>query len=189
MKPASVSAGLEGVDAVVSELGIRNGDPPGTLTAGARALAAARPPRMVWLGALGAGASTGKVGLVYGLIMRIVAARSSLTNAKPMRRGGGRNDARASRPVDRETAEPHTHDSAAVGIQAAPPHARARLARHRRGGDARRTRTRAQRQRGRRPAALKGRRSSRRRPQPPEAQPHAERSAGWCQPRKPPPRG
>jgi uncharacterized protein len=73
MEPASVSAALEGVDAVVSGLGIRKGDPAGTLTAGARALAQARPPRMVWLGALGAGASTGKAGLVYGLIMRIVA--------------------------------------------------------------------------------------------------------------------
>jgi uncharacterized protein len=72
MKPASVSAALEGVDAVLSGLGIRKGDPAGTLTAGARALAAARPPRMVWLGALGAGASTGKAGLAYGLIMRIV---------------------------------------------------------------------------------------------------------------------
>jgi uncharacterized protein YbjT (DUF2867 family) len=71
LNPLSVSAALEGVDAVVSGLGIRKGDPAGTLTAGARALAAAHPPRMVWLGALGAGASAGKAGLVYGLIMRI----------------------------------------------------------------------------------------------------------------------
>lgn len=71
--PATVTGALEDVDAVVSGLGIRKGDPAGTLTAGARALAAAQPPRMVWLGALGAGASTGKAGLVYGLIMRIVA--------------------------------------------------------------------------------------------------------------------
>lgn len=73
MKPASVTAALEGVDAVVSGLGIRKGDPAGTLTAGAQALVAAHPPRMVWLGSLGAGASTGKAGVVYGLIMRVVA--------------------------------------------------------------------------------------------------------------------
>jgi uncharacterized protein len=73
LEPASVSAALEGVDAVVSGLGIRKGDPAGTLTAGARALVQARPPRMVWLGALGAGASTGSAGLVYGWIMRILA--------------------------------------------------------------------------------------------------------------------
>ncbi len=73
MDPASVAAALRDVDAVVSGLGIRKGDPAGTLSAGARALAAARPPRMVWLGALGAGASRGKAGLVYGLIMRLVA--------------------------------------------------------------------------------------------------------------------
>ena len=81
MNPGSVTAALEGVDAVVSGLGTRKGDPPGTLTAGARALAAAQPPRMVWLGALGAGASTGKAGLVYGLIMRIVAG-SELTDKR-----------------------------------------------------------------------------------------------------------
>jgi putative NADH-flavin reductase len=72
MNPASVISAVEGVDAVVSGLGIRKGDPAGTLTAGARAIAAAEPPRMVWLGALGAGSSTGKAGRVYGLIMRMV---------------------------------------------------------------------------------------------------------------------
>jgi uncharacterized protein YbjT (DUF2867 family) len=73
MNPASVISAVEGVDAVVSGLGIRKGDPAGTLTAGARAIAAAEPPRMVWLGALDAGSSTGKAGRVYGLIMRMVA--------------------------------------------------------------------------------------------------------------------
>jgi uncharacterized protein len=81
MNPASVTAALEGVDAVVSGLGIRKGDPAGTLTAGARAIAAAQPPRMVWLGSLGAGSSTGKAGRVYGLIMRIVAG-SELTDKR-----------------------------------------------------------------------------------------------------------
>jgi uncharacterized protein len=44
---------LTDVDAVVSGIGIRKGDPAGTLVAGARALAAAGPARLVWLGALG----------------------------------------------------------------------------------------------------------------------------------------
>ena len=84
MNPGSVTAALEDVDAVVSALGIRKGDPAGTLTAGARALATAHPPRMVWLGALGAGASTGKAGVVYGLMMRVLPARSSVISARPM---------------------------------------------------------------------------------------------------------
>jgi hypothetical protein len=41
---------LTDVDAVVSGIGIRKGDPAGTLVAGARALAAAAPARLVWLG-------------------------------------------------------------------------------------------------------------------------------------------
>jgi uncharacterized protein len=44
-------------DAVVSGIGICRGDPAGTLVAGARMLAAAAPARLVWLGALGAGAT------------------------------------------------------------------------------------------------------------------------------------
>jgi len=48
---------LTDVDAVLSGIGIRKGDPAGTLVAGARVLAAAGPARLVWLGALVAGAT------------------------------------------------------------------------------------------------------------------------------------
>ena len=62
---------LTDVDAVVSGIGIRKGDPAGTLVAGARALAAAAPARLVWLGALGAGASASKAGLLYKALMAL----------------------------------------------------------------------------------------------------------------------
>ena len=62
---------LTDVDAVVSGIGIRKGDPAGTLVAGARALAAAAPARLVWLGALGAGASAAKAGPLYTVVMAL----------------------------------------------------------------------------------------------------------------------
>jgi uncharacterized protein YbjT (DUF2867 family) len=64
---------LTGVDAVVSGIGIRKGDPAGTLVAGARAVAAAAPARLVWLGALGAGASASKAGPLYKVLMALFA--------------------------------------------------------------------------------------------------------------------
>jgi uncharacterized protein YbjT (DUF2867 family) len=62
---------LTDVDAAVSGIGIRKGDPAGTLVAGARALAAAAPARLVWLGALGAGASASKAGPLYKAVMAL----------------------------------------------------------------------------------------------------------------------
>jgi putative NADH-flavin reductase len=59
---ADMAGLLTDVEAVVSGIGIRQGDPAGTLLAGARALAAAAPARLVWLGALGVGASASKAG-------------------------------------------------------------------------------------------------------------------------------
>jgi hypothetical protein len=62
---------LTDVDAVVSGIGIRKGDPAGTLVAGARVLAAAAPARLIWLGALGAGASASKAGPLYRVMMAL----------------------------------------------------------------------------------------------------------------------
>ena len=62
---------LTDIDAVVSGIGIRKGDPAGTLVAGARALAAAAPARLVWLGALGTGASASKAGPLYQVLMAL----------------------------------------------------------------------------------------------------------------------
>jgi uncharacterized protein len=68
----SETAGLlAGVDAVVSGIGIRKGDPAGTLVAGAGALAAAAPARLVWLGALGTGASAAKAGPLYTVVLAL----------------------------------------------------------------------------------------------------------------------
>lgn len=68
----SETAGLlAGVDPVVSGIGIRKGDPAGTLVAGARALAAAAPARLVWLGGLGTGASAAKAGPLYTVVLAL----------------------------------------------------------------------------------------------------------------------
>ena len=64
---------LTDVDAVVSGIGIRKGDPAGTLVAGARALAASAPARLVWLGALGTGASAAKAGPLYKVVLALLA--------------------------------------------------------------------------------------------------------------------
>src|SRR3954447_2434593 len=71
--PDTVVAALEGVDAVVSGLGLGKGDAPGVMSAGARALAAAqeRHPQLhvVWIGALGSGPSARAAGVVVrGLV-------------------------------------------------------------------------------------------------------------------------
>jgi putative NADH-flavin reductase len=47
---------------VLSGLGIAKGEPPGVLTAGAKAVVQARPERIIWLGAFGTGASAAAAG-------------------------------------------------------------------------------------------------------------------------------
>jgi uncharacterized protein YbjT (DUF2867 family) len=70
---AGLPAAISSIDAVVSGIGIRKGDPAGTLVAGARVLAAAAPARLVWLGALGAGASAAKAGPLYKVVLALFA--------------------------------------------------------------------------------------------------------------------
>src|ERR1700761_3602944 len=67
-QPATMAAALAGVDAVVSGLG-QIGDVDGTLAAGARAVAAAGVGRVVWLGALGTGASRGHGGALFDRLL------------------------------------------------------------------------------------------------------------------------
>jgi hypothetical protein len=62
--PRSVGAALSGSEVVLSGLGVADGDPPGTLTAGARAVAEARLQRVIWLGAIGTGPSARAGGLL-----------------------------------------------------------------------------------------------------------------------------
>ena len=69
-KPGSFP-GLGDVDVVISALGIGKGDGSGTLIAGA-GLLAGLPVRVLSLGALGSGASTGAGGGMYQAIMKMV---------------------------------------------------------------------------------------------------------------------
>jgi len=67
---AAAFPALDDVDVVISALGISKGDDPGTLIAGARVLAGI-PTRVLWLGALGSGISTGAGGGLYQAVMRM----------------------------------------------------------------------------------------------------------------------
>ena len=66
--PDAIKAALAGSQVVLSGLGVAEGDPPGALTAGARAVTEAHPQRIIWLGAIG----TGRSGQAGGLIVRSV---------------------------------------------------------------------------------------------------------------------
>ncbi len=73
--PDSVYAAVKGADALVSGLGVGKSDPPETLVGGARVAVSAGVPRIVWLGALGAGASRRVAGPVLGPILSWVLHR------------------------------------------------------------------------------------------------------------------
>jgi hypothetical protein len=67
---ASIAAAIAPESVVVSGLGVASKNEAGTLTAGARAVVAARPARIVWLGAIGTGRSAGAVGRVTARLLR-----------------------------------------------------------------------------------------------------------------------
>jgi uncharacterized protein len=71
-QPGTVTAACGDADAVVSALGISRGGPAGTLSAGARAVAAAGPPRVAWMGSFGVGHSHGRAGPLYEFVQRRV---------------------------------------------------------------------------------------------------------------------
>ena len=73
--PDSIKAALRDSPVVLSGLGVADGDPPGTLTAGARAVTAARPDRIVWLGAVGTGASARAGGWLVRTMFRAMGAK------------------------------------------------------------------------------------------------------------------
>jgi uncharacterized protein YbjT (DUF2867 family) len=70
--PESIARALDGTDVVLSGLGARKGDAPGILTAGAEAVLAAGPPRIIWLGAVGTGSSAAAAGPVTRQILKLV---------------------------------------------------------------------------------------------------------------------
>ncbi|MCR6486971.1 NAD(P)H-binding protein [Amycolatopsis sp. OK19-0408] len=59
---AGIADALRGSEIVLDALGLRKGDPPGVLTAGARAVVAAGPARAVSVGAFGTGPSADAAG-------------------------------------------------------------------------------------------------------------------------------
>jgi uncharacterized protein YbjT (DUF2867 family) len=70
--PDTVTDACRDADAVISALGPSRGGPAGTLSAGARAVIAAEPPRVAWMGSFGVGHSDGRAGPLYEFIQRRV---------------------------------------------------------------------------------------------------------------------
>jgi uncharacterized protein len=68
--PEAIARALAGADTVLSGLGISRGDQPGVLAAGARAVLAARPAHVIWLGAFGTGASAAAAGALTRTLLR-----------------------------------------------------------------------------------------------------------------------
>lgn len=73
----SIAAALAGRKVVLSGLGIAKGEQPGALTAGARAVVAARPQRVIWLGAFGTGPSARAAGAVTRTLVKLLGAELS----------------------------------------------------------------------------------------------------------------
>lgn len=69
---ASIAAAITADSVVMSGLGSRSKDDAGVLAAGARALLAAQPARVIWLGAVGTGRSSGVVGLLAHKLLKVV---------------------------------------------------------------------------------------------------------------------
>lgn len=68
---AAIAAALSGAEVVVSALGVAKGEKGGTLEAGARAVTAATPRRIVWMGAFGTGPSAGRAGGFTRLMLKL----------------------------------------------------------------------------------------------------------------------
>jgi uncharacterized protein YbjT (DUF2867 family) len=115
--PDSMKAALRDSQVVLSALGVAKGDPPGTLTAGARAVTDADPQRIIWLGAIGTGPSARAGGLIVRSAFR--AMRATLddkvtADAMVLRAGGAVFHAG---PL---TSGPLSPDRRTVGLDAYP---------------------------------------------------------------------
>lgn len=69
--PESIRSALDGATVIVSGLGTSKGDRPGALAAGAHAAIAARPERIVWLGAYGTGRSAKASGALTRTLLKV----------------------------------------------------------------------------------------------------------------------
>jgi uncharacterized protein len=87
----SMKAALRDSHVVLSGLGVAEGDPPGTLTAGARAVTEAHPERIIWLGAIGTGPSAQAGGVLVRSIFRLMRAKrdDKVTADTAVLRSGG----------------------------------------------------------------------------------------------------
>lgn len=72
--PQAMAAALRGSETVLSGLGVAKGDKPGALTAGARAVIAAQPDRIIWLGAYGTGPSARAAGFATRTLLKAMGA-------------------------------------------------------------------------------------------------------------------
>ncbi|WP_086819651.1 NAD(P)-dependent oxidoreductase [Allokutzneria sp. NRRL B-24872] len=68
-EPGSAAAAVEGVDVVLSGLGVTRKQEPAILVEGARELASAAP-RVIWLTSLGMGSTEGALGAVTGALLK-----------------------------------------------------------------------------------------------------------------------
>jgi uncharacterized protein len=89
--PDSIKAALRDSHVVLSGLGVADGDPPGTLTAGARAVTDAHPERIIWLGAIGTGPSAQAGGVLVRSMFRAMPAKldDKVTADTTVLRAGG----------------------------------------------------------------------------------------------------
>jgi uncharacterized protein len=69
--PDSLAQALYDSTTVLSGLGIAKGEPPGVLTAGARAVVRARLERIIWLGAFGTGTSADAAGAFTRTLLKM----------------------------------------------------------------------------------------------------------------------
>lgn len=89
-EPASVREATRDVDALVSGLGVSEGDTD-TLQAGARAVREAGLKRVVWLGALGTGVTRGAAGPLIDVLMSLLMSKRlpDKVNADELARSAG----------------------------------------------------------------------------------------------------
>jgi len=89
--PDAMKTALGGSRVVLSGLGVTDGDPPGVLTVGARAVTEARPEAIIWLGAIGTGPSAAAGGLLVRTMFRAMAAKleDKVTADAAVLRAGG----------------------------------------------------------------------------------------------------
>jgi uncharacterized protein YbjT (DUF2867 family) len=70
--PGTVTSACRDADALISTLGMSRKGPYDTLSAGARAVADAKPSRVAWMGSFGVGASRHRAGPLYDFILHRV---------------------------------------------------------------------------------------------------------------------